>query len=109
MSFLRPSGQLRPIIQRIPLPTSIITSIISILAPTFRVENLWYENYKYAKANDVSVIGGEAVTVGLGGGYTAGGGHSPLSSLYGLAADQVLALEGVSILRPMVRGFLTTQ
>ncbi|GIK00952.1 hypothetical protein Aspvir_004982 [Aspergillus viridinutans] len=54
-----------------------------------------WEAYEYAKANGVTVIGGEAVTVGLGGGYTAGGGHSPLSSLYGMAADQVLAMEVV--------------
>lgn len=54
-----------------------------------------WEAYEYAKANDVTVIGGEAFTVGLGGGFTAGGGHSPLSSLYGLGSDQVLALEGM--------------
>lgn len=34
-------------------------------------------------------------TVGLGGGYIAGGGHSPLSSVYGMAADQVLSMEVV--------------
>ena len=34
-------------------------------------------------------------TVGVAGGYVLGGGHSPLSSVYGLAADQVLALEVV--------------
>ncbi|GFF78934.1 6-hydroxy-D-nicotine oxidase [Aspergillus udagawae] len=54
-----------------------------------------WEAYEYAKANGVTVVGGEAITVGLGGGYTAGGGHSPLSSLYGMAADQVLAMEVV--------------
>jgi len=35
-------------------------------------------------------------TVGVSGGYLAGGGHSPLSSLYGMAADQVLAIEIVT-------------
>lgn len=54
-----------------------------------------WEAYEYAKSLSVSVLGGEAVTVGLGGGYTAGGGHSPLSSMYGMAADQVLAMEGI--------------
>ncbi|KAE8415272.1 hypothetical protein BDV36DRAFT_311144 [Aspergillus pseudocaelatus] len=54
-----------------------------------------WEAYEYAKSLGVSVLGGEAVTVGLGGGYTAGGGHSPLSSMYGMAADQVLAMEVV--------------
>ncbi|KAL2840646.1 FAD binding domain protein, partial [Aspergillus pseudodeflectus] len=54
-----------------------------------------WEAYEFAKANGVTVVGGEAVTVGLGGGYTAGGGHSPLSSMYGMAADQVLSMEVV--------------
>jgi hypothetical protein len=54
------------------------------------------EAYEFAKSVGHTVVGGEAVTVGLGGGYTAGGGHSPLSSMYGLAADQVLAMEGKS-------------
>jgi FAD/FMN-containing dehydrogenase len=31
----------------------------------------------------------------VAGGYVLGGGHSPMSSNYGLAADQVLALEVV--------------
>ena len=53
-----------------------------------------FEANEFAKSVGATVVGGEAVTVGLGGGYTAGGGHSPLSSLYGLAADQVLAMEG---------------
>lgn len=53
-----------------------------------------WEAYEFAKSVGHSVVGGEAVTVGLGGGYTAGGGHSPLSSLYGLASDQVLAMQG---------------
>lgn len=54
-----------------------------------------YEAYEYAKANGVTLVGGESATVGLSGGYTLGGGHSPLSSMYGLAADQVLAMEVV--------------
>jgi FAD/FMN-containing dehydrogenase len=54
---------------------------------------VWEAN-AYAKSVGASVVSGEAVTVGLGGGYTAGGGHSPLSSMFGLAADQVLAMEG---------------
>ena len=39
------------------------------------------------------VIGGEQPTVGFGGGYMAGGGHSPLSSLHGMAADAVLQFD----------------
>ncbi|KAJ5692322.1 hypothetical protein N7462_001745 [Penicillium macrosclerotiorum] len=51
----------------------------------------------YEKANELgfTVVGGEGKTVGVAGGYVLGGGHSPLSSVYGLAADQVLALEVV--------------
>ncbi|KAF3390356.1 putative FAD-linked oxidoreductase [Penicillium rolfsii] len=51
----------------------------------------------YEKANQLgfSVVGGEGKTVGVAGGYVLGGGHSPLSSIYGLAADQVLAMEVV--------------
>ncbi|KAK6592235.1 hypothetical protein QC760_008259 [Botrytis cinerea] len=56
---------------------------------------LVYEAYEYAKSLGGTVIGGEAVTVGMGGGYIAGGGHSPLSSLYGMGSDQVLAMEVV--------------
>lgn len=55
---------------------------------------VWEAN-EFAKENHVTTVGGEAVTVGLGGGFTAGGGHSPLSSMYGLAADQVLSMEGM--------------
>ena len=54
-----------------------------------------HEAYEFAKAKGVTVVGGEAVTVGMAGGYTAGGGHSPLSSFYGLGADQVLAMQVV--------------
>ncbi|KAJ1707273.1 hypothetical protein G4B84_002348 [Aspergillus flavus NRRL3357] len=58
-------------------------------------DKAFYPQYKAANGYSlgVSVVGGEAVTVGLGGGHTAGGGHSPLSSMYGMAADQVLAME----------------
>ncbi|KAL4914013.1 hypothetical protein BDW62DRAFT_213821 [Aspergillus aurantiobrunneus] len=42
------------------------------------------------------VVGGECPTVGLAGGYTQGGGHSALSSSFGLAADQTLAFEVVT-------------
>lgn len=38
----------------------------------------------------VVFLAGACATVGTAGGYTQGGGHSPLSNLYGLSADQVL-------------------
>ncbi|OKL55414.1 hypothetical protein UA08_09267 [Talaromyces atroroseus] len=51
--------------------------------------------YEYADALGLEVVGGISTTVGLGGGYIAGGGHSPLISMYGMAADQVLSMEVV--------------
>ncbi|ORY64944.1 uncharacterized protein BCR38DRAFT_484417 [Pseudomassariella vexata] len=51
--------------------------------------------YEAADALNLVVVGGIGRTVGLGGGYIAGGGHSPLMSTYGLGADQVLSMEVV--------------
>ncbi len=42
------------------------------------------------------VLGGACPTVAVAGGYTAGGGHSILSSKYGLSADNVLEWEVVT-------------
>ena len=52
-----------------------------------------FEAYEAADKGSLAVVGGECPTVGLAGGYTQGGGHSALSSKYGLAADQTLAFE----------------
>ncbi|KAJ5329600.1 hypothetical protein N7452_009990, partial [Penicillium brevicompactum] len=49
-----------------------------------------FEAYEAAENAEVQVVGGECPTVGLAGGYSQGGGHSALSSRYGLGADQVL-------------------
>ncbi|RAH78611.1 FAD-binding domain-containing protein [Aspergillus japonicus CBS 114.51] len=54
-----------------------------------------FEVYEKAHELGYTVVGGEGKTVGVAGGYVLGGGHSPMSSVYGLAADQVLALEVV--------------
>lgn len=59
--------------------------------------------YQAADDLDLHVVGGAARTVGIGGGYTLGGGHSPLSSLYGMAADQVLSMQVV-----LPNGFFVT-
>ena len=48
------------------------------------------ELYAAAHRIDKMVVAGEQATVGYGGGYLASGGHSPLSSLHGLAVDSVL-------------------
>lgn len=53
------------------------------------------EAYRAAHEANLEVVGGECPTVGIAGGYTQGGGHSALSSRYGLAADQVLEWEVV--------------
>lgn len=42
-------------------------------------------------------MGGTCPTVGIVGGYTQGGGHSILSSSYGVAADNVLEWEVVTV------------
>lgn len=42
------------------------------------------------------VVGGECPTVGPAGGYTQGGGHSAISSSFGLSADNVLEWEVVT-------------
>ncbi|KAH8912123.1 FAD binding domain-containing protein [Coniochaeta sp. PMI_546] len=55
-----------------------------------------FELYDYANKNGITVVGGEGKSVGVTGGYLLGGGHSPLSSLYGMAADQVLSMEVVT-------------
>jgi hypothetical protein len=48
-----------------------------------------------AHLRNLTIVGGGAGTVGVGG-YLTGGGHSALSSTYGMAADQVLEMEIVS-------------
>jgi FAD/FMN-containing dehydrogenase len=68
--------------------------------------------YEQADARGYAVVGGECPvscktvhvprhsdlgqTVGMAGGYTQGGGHSMLGSMYGLAADQTLSFEVIT-------------
>ncbi|KAI0899510.1 FAD-binding domain-containing protein [Annulohypoxylon nitens] len=54
------------------------------------------ELYEIAKEHKFRVVGGGCPTVGLAG-WLPGGGHGPLSSAYGLGADQVLEFEVVTI------------
>lgn len=51
--------------------------------------------YTFAAANNITIVGGADPNVGIGG-WILNGGHSPLSSLYGLGADQILSLEVVT-------------
>ncbi|KAH6635628.1 hypothetical protein B0J18DRAFT_53995 [Chaetomium sp. MPI-SDFR-AT-0129] len=53
------------------------------------------EIYAAAEEHEVTVVGGVCRTVGITGGYIAGGGHSPMAPLVGMGADQVLSMEVV--------------
>jgi FAD/FMN-containing dehydrogenase len=55
-----------------------------------------FEIMAVAKEKGLVVVGGECPTVGIAGGYTQGGGHSALSTSFGLAADNVLSWEVVT-------------
>ncbi|KGO58251.1 FAD linked oxidase, N-terminal [Penicillium expansum] len=56
---------------------------------------VWQDVYKVAFERNLTIVGGGDPTVGCIGGYTQGGGHSPASHDYGLAADQVLEAQVV--------------
>lgn len=55
-----------------------------------------WEAYNYMIAKNISFAAPLEATVGHGGGWTFGGGHGPLASLYGLGADQVISLNVVT-------------
>ncbi|KAH6888514.1 hypothetical protein B0T10DRAFT_441523 [Thelonectria olida] len=55
-----------------------------------------FEALEVAHAAGLIVVTGECPTVGLAGGYTQGGGHSALSTVFGLAADNTLEFEVVT-------------
>ncbi|KAK8111509.1 uncharacterized protein PG998_007966 [Apiospora kogelbergensis] len=55
----------------------------------------WRDVYKIAKANNVIVVGGGAVSPGAIGGWPSGGGHGPATRNYGLGADQILEAQVV--------------
>ncbi|KAL8696452.1 MAG: hypothetical protein Q9224_002787 [Gallowayella concinna] len=53
------------------------------------------EVYNYLEKQKYTAVGGECPSVGIAGGYIFAGGHSPGSSLYGLAADGILEMSGI--------------
>jgi FAD/FMN-containing dehydrogenase len=55
-----------------------------------------FEAIAAAASEGLVVIEGECPTVGVAGGYTQGGGHSALSTAFGLGADQTLSFELVT-------------
>ncbi|XXG95857.1 hypothetical protein Hte_002128 [Hypoxylon texense] len=54
------------------------------------------EGYEAADKYGLAVLGGSCATVGVAGGYSQGGGHGPLNSVFGMGADQVLEWEVVT-------------
>ncbi|KAH8824318.1 FAD-binding domain-containing protein [Flagelloscypha sp. PMI_526] len=56
----------------------------------------WDEAYKFADANNLTVVGGYHETVGASGGWMMGGGHSILSTVYGLGVDRVVQIKIVT-------------
>lgn len=56
-----------------------------------------------AKKHGLVVVAGECPTVGIAGGYTQSGGHSPLSTAFGLSADNTLEFEVVNAKGELVR------
>lgn len=55
-----------------------------------------YEIMEALKGKGLVTLGGECPTVGVAGGYTQGGGHSALSTEFGLGADNTLEWEVVT-------------
>ncbi|KAI0392954.1 hypothetical protein F5Y17DRAFT_467215 [Xylariaceae sp. FL0594] len=54
---------------------------------------LGLEAYQVADAKNFRIAGGNCPSVGIAGGYSQGGGHSQLGSVYGMAADNILEWE----------------
>lgn len=57
----------------------------------------FFEAYQAVAAQGYRVVGGFCPSVGLVGGYTQSGGYGPLSSAYGLGADNALEFEVVTV------------
>ena len=55
-----------------------------------------WEAIEATKALGLVTVGGECSTVGVAGGYSQGGGHSALSTNFGLGADNILEMEVVT-------------
>ncbi|KAL6898909.1 hypothetical protein GGI43DRAFT_72493 [Trichoderma evansii] len=55
-----------------------------------------FEALEAAHAGNLIVVTGECPSVGLAGGYVQGAGHSALSTIYGLAADNALSYDVVT-------------
>lgn len=58
---------------------------------------IFEEVFSASNARGIRVLTGSCPTVSIGGGFVAGGGHSAFSFIYGLAADNVLEWEVVTV------------
>lgn len=66
-----------------------------------------FEAIEAASPHGLAVVTGECTTVGVAGGFTQGGGHSPLSTSFGLGADQALEYEVVTAAGELVTASAT--
>ncbi|CAE6461869.1 unnamed protein product [Rhizoctonia solani] len=64
-------------------------------AVTVGAAELWIDVYKAANDHNATVVGGAAQSIGAAGGWVQGGGHSPMSGLYGLGVDNALQFKVV--------------
>ncbi|KAK1148485.1 hypothetical protein N8T08_009490 [Aspergillus melleus] len=66
--------------------------------PSFKVAagTMGYQILEAASEKNLVVVTGECPTVGVAGGFIQGGGHSALSTTFGLGADQTLEFEVVT-------------
>ncbi|KAK3091880.1 hypothetical protein FSP39_023400 [Pinctada imbricata] len=64
--------------------------------------NRWVDVYEEVDKYDRVIVGGSAHTVSMGG-YTLGGGHSPMCRMLGMAVDNLLEVEMVSANGSIVR------
>ncbi|CAE6399460.1 unnamed protein product [Rhizoctonia solani] len=65
-------------------------------AVTVGAAELWIDVYRAAEEHNATVVGGAAYSVGAAGGWVQGGGHSPISGLYGLGVDNTLQFKLVN-------------
>jgi FAD/FMN-containing dehydrogenase len=64
-------------------------------AATFGAGMVMNQAYTLLGASNLTMVDGQARTVGVGG-YLIGGGHSAMSTIFGLGADQVLSRDIVT-------------
>ena len=72
------------------IPRNAPAASQGVSAVTLQPGEEWLDVYHAADEQGVIIAGGSARTVGAVGGYLLGGGHSPWSFHYGLAADNLL-------------------